>query len=345
MDETSQPDEISRVRHPSSIMTRLLRFTRRPAHWATLQIASCIALSALFARAADATAEPDLAFTVAGDMRSFTENPKPDGKRFFDGACEAMQRVGPGAFLISPGDFDPPAANRKVIDQFLGPKFPWYVVVGNHEVENGAAMPWVRQWLAADIPHLVRRGQPGTKLTIYSIDVGNSHVVAIDSYPLAKEGKPRPDGKVEAPGSKGQVDLTEAEFQWLEEDLAATHQPFVWVTGHQPIESLPDMDSTRLRHPGESVSFDPARAERFVTLLKKYHVRAYICGHTHNASVTKLKSGIWQADSGHARGGGDIGSPSTFLKFRLIGSQALVDIYRADPTGRDYTLRRTVTLD
>jgi hypothetical protein len=301
-----------------------------------------LAALALVANGATVPTAKEFAFVVAGDMRSFTENTKGDGKRYFDGACAAMKRVDPGAFLISPGDFDPPAAVRTVIDQYLGPKFPWYVVVGNHEVENAANMPWVRQWLAADIPHLVRRGLPGSTLTIYSFDVGNSHVVAIDSYPLAKEGKP---GDKTNPGNKGQVDLTDAEFQWLEEDLAATHQPFLWVSGHQPIESMPDMDSGRVRHAGESVSFDPARAERFTALLKKYHVRAYICGHTHNASVVKLKNGVWQADSGHARGGGDAGSPSTFLKIRAAGDHAWVDIYRADLNGVDYTLRKTVELN
>ena len=280
--------------------------------------------------------EPSLAFTLAGDMRSFTENTKADGKRFFDGACEAMQRVGPGAFLISPGDFDPPAANRVVIDRYLGAKFPWYVVVGNHEVENAAVMPWVRQWLATDIPNVVRRGLPETGLTLYSFAVGNSHFVAIDSYPLAKAGNP---------GDKGKVDLTDATFKWLEEDLAQARQPFVWVIGHQPLESLPDMDSKRERHGGESVSFDSERAARFAALLKKYHVRAYLCGHTHNASVTKLASGVWQADSGHARGGGDPGAPSTFLKVRIVGDQPWVDVYRADPEGRDYKLRTSVALD
>lgn len=287
------------------------------------------------------SAVPEFSFVTAGDMRSFTENPKSDGKRFFDGACEAMKRVGPGAFLISPGDFDPPSAVRGIIDQYLGPKFLWYVVVGNHEVENAAAMPWVRQWLASDIPHLVRRGMPDSRLTLYSFDGGPAHFIAIDTYPFAKAGNP---ADLTTKGAKGQVDLTEETFKWLEDDLAATHQPFIWVIGHQPLESMPDMDSGRGRHGGESVSIDPVHVARFTALLKKYHVRAYICGHTHNTSVTKVQD-IWQADSGHARGGGDAGSPSTFLKFRLSGDKASVDIYRADPTGRDYTLRKTVELD
>jgi len=303
-------------------------FLIRAAAWAA-------ALGLLRMPAAEPAAPGEFSFITAGDMRSYTENPSHDGRRFFDGACEAMKRVGPGAFLLSPGDFDPPSAVRAIIDRYLGPKFPWYVVVGNHEVENAAVMPWVRQWLASEIPGLVRRGAPGTALTLYSFDAGPAHFVAIDTYPFAKAG---------SPGQKGQVDLTEETFKWLEEDLAATHQPFVWVIGHQPLESLPDMESGRGRHGGDSVSFDPARAARFAALLKKYHVRAYICGHTHNTSVRKVQD-LWQADSGHARGGGDSGAPSTFLKFRLIGGKAWVDIYRADPTGRDYTLRKTVALD
>src|SRR5882724_3984525 len=255
-----------------------------------------------------APAEANLSFVTAGDMRSYTENTKADGRRFFDGACEAMARVGPGAFLISPGDFDPPAANRAIIDRYLGKNFLWYVVVGNHEVENAAVMPWVHEWLAGDIPHVVRRGLPGTSLTIYSWDFGNSHFVAIDTYPWAKAGIPG-DKDAAKKGDKGKVDLTDATFQWVEDDLAATRKPFRWVIGHQPIESIPDMDGGRVRHGTDSVSYDAARAARFTALLKKYHVTAYICGHTHDTSVVKLAGGVWQCDSGHARGGGDKGSP------------------------------------
>jgi hypothetical protein len=323
---------------------------RRSFLLAALRGCFLLAASALFVRAANEPATADLEFTIAGDMRYFTENPGPEapvlwvgksahpqpGMRYFDGLCEALKRVGPGAFLLSPGDFDPPAANRAMIDRYLGPKFPWYTVVGNHEVENAAVMSWVRQWMASDIPNVVRRGMPGTNFTIYSWDVGNSHFVAIDSYPWAKPGNP---------GYQGRVDMSDAMFKWIDEDLAATKKPFIWVTGHQPLESLPDMDSGRVRHEGESVSYDAERAQQFVSLLQKYHVRAYLCGHTHNASIAKLKSGIWQVDSGHARGAGDPGSPSTFAKVRTSGDQAWVDLYRANPQGEDYKVRTTVKLD
>ena len=103
------------------------------------------------------------------------------------------------------------------------------------------------------------------------------------------------------------------------------------------------MDTGRVRHQGESVSTNAPAARRFVDLLNKYRVRAYICGHTHNASIAKV-GGVWQADSGHARGGGDTGPPSTFLKFRVAGTCAWVDVHRADTNGENYQLKRTVEL-
>lgn len=273
----------------------------------------------------------EFSFFVAGDMQNFAAG-APEGKRYFDGACEAMQRVGAGAFLLTPGDVNPPAPLRAVVDRYLGSGFPWYVAVGNHEFDADTTLAWVRQSAAAGrSPSVVRTGPPGAEFT-YSFDFANAHFVAIDPYPEGKSG------------DKGRVDISDATFDWLEKDLTATRQPLIFVFGHPAIYPMPDMDTGRIRHAGEFVSADPARAARFVDLLKKYHVRAYLCGHTHNASVARVH-GIWQADSGHARGGGDPGSPSTFLKFRISGEQAWADIYRADPNGVDYKLRKTVQLD
>jgi len=291
-----------------------------------LAVCACLALTAC----RTATRTDSFSFVAAGDMRNFA-NGASVGKRYFDGACEAMQRLGPGNFMITPGDFDPPAAVRATIDRYLGTNYLWYPVVGNHEIETPEDMAWVREW-AAQIPNLVRRGPPGAELTTYSFDFGNSHFAMINDYF---------DGHLDAV-AKGRIG--ESTLAWLEKDLAATRKPLIWVVGHQPIESLPDMDSQRMRHQGETVSTNVAAAARFVQLLEQHHVRAYICGHTHNASVAKVK-GVWQADSGAARGAGDKGSPSTFLKFRVAGTETWVDVYRADPNGENYQLRKTVQLD
>ena len=274
------------------------------------------------------------AFIIAGDMRSFTSG-APAGKRYFDGACDAMQAVGAGEFMITPGDGDPPGPIRAVIDRHLGSNYLWYPLTGNHETEKPATMTWLRNWASNGIPHLVRRGPPGAEDTTFSFDYGNSHFVMLNEYY---------DGKLDNVRSVKQG-FPDSSLKWLQEDLAATRQELIWIIGHKPIESLPDMDSGRVRHGNESVSTMPARLDKFLDVLKQYKVRAYLCGHTHNTSVTRVKGNMWQVDSGHARGGGDPGAPSTFVKIRVEGTRAAAEIYRADPSGQKYTLRKTVELD
>ena len=279
----------------------------------------------------ESAASDHFAFLAAGDMRGFVKAKSAD-ERYFDGLCEAARRVGAGSFMVTPGDFDPPAAVRATLDQYLGTNYLWYPVVGNHEIETPEDMVWVKAWADRGIPHLVRPGPPGAELTTYSFDYGNSHFVAVNDY-----FDNHSDVK-----SKGAI--AEATLAWLENDLASTKKPLVWVIGHIPIESLPDMDSGRVRHQGETVSTNSAAAARFVALLLRYRVRAYICGHTHNTSVAKVR-GIWQADSGHGRGAGDKGAPSTFLKFRVAAEKAWVDVYRSTTNGVAYTLRKTVEMN
>ena len=279
-----------------------------------------------------ATGLPQYSFAITADMRSYV-GPAPKGKRYFDGACEALREVGPGEFMLGPGDCDPPGPVRATIDRYLGQSYPWYPVLGNHETEKSKNVVWVRDWARAGIPGLVRSGPPGAEETTYSFDFGNSHVVMLNQYF---------DGRSDA--VRGKEGLPEATLQWLAEDLSANRQPLVWVVGHKPIESLPDMDSGRVRHAGESVSANKARLTRFLDLLTRHKARAYICGHTHNASVAKIR-GIWQLDAGHARGAGDTGAPSTFMKVRVSGTRTWVDVYRADPTGSRYSLRKSAELE
>ena len=318
------------LRKSSAVMNPLKHLLR------TLQLglvlaAACLVIVGCSIAQTNPPGSKDFSFIAAGDMRNFIHS-KKSGQRQFDGMCEGASRIGAGAFMISPGDCDPPAPIRATIDEYLGTNYLWYPVIGNHDADSSVDMDWMRHWAEVGIPHLIRRGPAGAELTTYSFDFGNSHFVVFNEYY---------NGKSDAAG-KG--DVPDAATAWLEKDLAATRQPFIWVIGHKPIQSLPDMDSGRERHDGDSISSDPAHFSRFIQLLKQYSVRAYICGHTHNCSVAKTH-GIWQADSGHARGAGDHGSPSTFLKFHVTGEKAFVDIYRADDNGNNYKLRQTVELN
>ena len=272
-----------------------------------------VAAFVLAALVGNAAAQTNFSFVAAGDMRSYLHAKKP-GERQFDGCCAAIKTAGAGEFMIVPGDADPMASVRAVIDENLGTNYLWYPVMGNHEIEASGNVQWAQQW-AAHIPGLVCGGPPGAERTTYSFDFGNSHFIALNEFY---------DGKSDA---VTQADVCEAALKWLEQDLAATQKPLIWIFGHKPIKTFPDMDSGRIRHGEDSLTANPAHLERFLQLCNQYRVRAYICGHTHGCSVEKVR-GVWQADSGHARGAGDAGAPSTFLKFNVVGEKASVDVYR-----------------
>jgi hypothetical protein len=78
-----------------------------------------------------------------------------------------------------------------------------------------------------------------------------------------------------------------------------------------------------------------ANRDRFWDLLVAEGVTAYICGHTHNYSAVRIDEngviggdGVWQIDAGHARGVGDIGAPSTFVRITVDGGYVTYQTYR-----------------
>jgi hypothetical protein len=253
----------------------------------------CVVLMAMFVCvlipiAAAEDRDEELVFIVAADMRNFAT--PGEGSADFSGACDAVKEVGPGAFMISPGDLDadPPSAVRKMVSAVLGDDYPWYPVLGNHDPESPSTMRYLRQY-SATVPKVVNRGPPGCRETTYSFEWGNSHFVVLNLYY---------DG-VKDWGLKG--NLVPELLEWLEADLAANTKDHVFVVGHEPIVSMPDMDNGRVRHQGDSLDEHPENAYLFHELLKSYGVTAYICGHSHNASYSKI-NGVWQLDAGHARG-------------------------------------------
>ena len=306
---------------------------RRPragAIWLTALV--CLALARMPAPAQTNAPDTDaFSFAITCDMRGFV-GPARAGKRYFDGACEALHVVGAGAFMIVPGDCDPIPPVRATLDRYLGSNYIWYPVAGNHESETRADMAWLRRWASNGIPHLVRSGPAGAETTMYSFDYGNSHFVALNNYF---------NGKTDA-GSRSSFATNS--LDWLAADLAANRKPLVWVISHEPLESQRDMDTGRLRHKGGLLASQKERGARLLQLLKQYPIRAYLCGHTHDTSAVKVQ-GLWQVDAGHARGAGDSGAPSTFLKIRVAGTRAWLDIFRADKRGTNYELKHTVELD
>jgi hypothetical protein len=80
-----------------------------------------------------------------------------------------------GAFMISPGDIDPPGDSRWTIDQVLGTDYMWYPVVGNHEEETSSDMDYLRDYNydangTGVEPDIVNTGPSGCPETTYSFD-------------------------------------------------------------------------------------------------------------------------------------------------------------------------------
>jgi len=273
-------------------------------------------------------------FEVTADMREFA-GPQYQSSQYFKGVCEAIQQIGKGAFMVSPGDIDPPKYVSDTIREVLGEEYMWYPGVGNHEAETAEDMAWLRGWGSRNAAGFTRAGPPNAEETNYSFEYCNAHFVVLNQYY---------DGLCDT-GTDG--DISPALYQWLEEDLQAADKPFLFVFGHEPIVSVPDADSGRHRHQGDNLDAHPRNNHCFQQLLRKYDVTAYLCGHTHDFSYAKI-NGLWQLDAGHARGVGDIEAPSTFLKVFVGHDKCWVDVYRLkldERKGTLYPLTRTIVLD
>ena len=272
----------------------------------------CISRSAL-AQEGDGS----FTFVVTADVMDFA-GPSYDSSSYFRGAVEAIDGLGGGAFMVSPGDVAPPSGVLWTITRTLGPTYAWYPAVGNHELPGAGDEPYHGanvDWLNGYDYGVVNAGPAGCPTTTYSFDYENAHFVVLNEY-CDESGDDVRDG-----------DVSDHVYNWLADDLSATGQAHVFVFGHEPAYPQPDADNGRLRHLGESLDKHPARRDRFWALLQDEGVVAYVCGHTHNYSAVRV-DGVWQVDVGHARGVGDTGAPSTFVAVHVDGDVATFHAYR-----------------
>ena len=267
------------------------------------------------------TNDDSFTFVIAADMREFTGPGVYDTSQYFRGAVEVIAAHDPGAFMLGPGDIDPPANVFWTITQTLGTYYTWYPVVGNHEAETPSDMDWLRAYEYGG----VNPGPTGCPETTYSFDYSHTHFVIINEY-CDVSGDAATDG-----------DIPDYLYDWLVADLNATQMAYIFVIGHEPAYPQPDADNGRLRHADDSLNLHMEHRDRFWDLLKGRGVVAYICGHTHNYSLVNI-NGVWQLDAGHARGLGDPGARSTFSYIHINGAMVTYETYRDDANGGLYSL-------
>lgn len=277
----------------------------------------------------------ELTFTIAADMRNYSGPGDYDTPQYFRGALEAINALGVGAFLLTPGDMDPLTSVYWSITSTLGTPpggVPWVPVIGNHELPGGGVEPSLGAnvaWLNNYDQGVVNPGPSGCPKTTFSFDRPPAHFVALDLY-CNEAGGYDP--------TTTDADVPDFLYNWLVTDLQANTQPYVFVIGHEPAYVQPDADNGRLRHNGTSLDEHPAHRDRFWSLLQAEGVIAYLCGHTHNFSAVEI-GGVWQIDAGHARGIGDPGAPSTFVQIQILPGSVRYLAYRDDGAGGVYTLR------
>lgn len=248
----------------------------------------------------------EFSFIVAADWRYFATE-EYHSSEYFMGALEAMKDVGPGEFMISPGDVEPVDISDELIKEILGENYTWYPVIGNHEADDRDYVETLRAMNrnGNSLPNIVNSGPPGAEETMFSFDYGDFHFIIVNQYY---------DG-VSDMGTDG--NLVPETMAWLRDDLERNARKYIFVIGHEPLVSLPDMDNGRIRHVGDSLDQYARNANAFRKLLLEFGVVAYICGHTHNTSYGNI-NGLWQFDCGHARGTEGVFPEKVFASVKAI---------------------------
>jgi hypothetical protein len=270
-------------------------------------------------------------FFIVADIRNYAGLGTYDSSQYFRGAAEDIASFGFDSFIITPGDMDPTQGVYWTITQTLGMNYTWYPVIGNHELpgfSNETNHGENLRWLQSFDYGAVNPGPEGCPKTSYSFDYQSAHFVMLNEY-CDENGPDNRDG-----------DISNHIYTWLESDLNNTAQPIVIVIGHEPAFPQPDNDNGRIRHLGDSLDKYSDNRDRFWDLLKEQRVLAYICGHTHNYSIINI-GGVWQIDAGHARGLGDIGAPSTYVRIHVSSSSVWFETFRDNTQGGSYQRRHS----
>jgi len=147
---------------------------------------------------------------------------------------------------------------------------PLYPVMGNHDA-RGSGWDVTRERIFHD------------DLTYYSLNKGDCHFVVLDAFMPEYENS-----------------ISEEQMAWLEDDLADTRKPHIFVFVHAPLYPVGG-------YFGEALDTNPELSDRLVSLFVQHGVDAVFCGHEHFYACFEY-NGIMQITTGGA--GGELRSPA-----------------------------------
>ena len=255
----------------------------------------------------------------------------------FEHAFGRIAEVGPGAFMISTGDYWDAEGVRQILDRHFGKAYPWYFALGGHDTERGETIAFARRYNpgGTGLPGIVNPGPPNGRETTYSFDHANCHFVVLNEYY---------DGASDC--QEGNT-LSNPLLDWLAADLARTEQPHILVFGHEPAFRHPDREWHNQQAGGGYLSYKNSEGrDRLWDLLREHGVLAYVHGHHHVYNYRRIRN-VWDIEAGYCvafPGKEHAIKRSTFLIFHVAGDTVSLDSYRDTSDDPVFHFYDTVTL-
>ena len=191
---------------------------------------------------------------------------------------DALLTIGDNAYSagLDATEFQPEFFDIYKNDLFKNKKL--YMIPGNHDYGNSSANTGVRNndyYKNFTLPTAAELGgtASGTE-AYYSYDIGDVHLVALDSYGMENSNTTK------------LYDTLGAQCVWLKNDLAVNTKRWVVVYFHHP-------PYTKTSHTSDTELDLVAVREKFVRILERYGVDLILCGHAHGYERSYLLKGFY----------------------------------------------------
>lgn len=151
-----------------------------------------------------------------------------------------------------------------------GYKIPYYISVGNHEIESE-----VSERIINSVFEMPKNGPEGLKGLVYSFDYKNAHFIILDTNVYDNFHV-----------------ITEEQLEWLKDDLKKNKKNIIFIFGHEPAYPVYD-------HKGRSLDRYSSKRDYLWNIFKEHKVNIYFCGHEH-LYHRAVYDGVYQIITGGA---------------------------------------------